>query len=255
MDDRPVGVMDSGVGGLTVASVLRRKYPAESIVYIGDSARNPYGERPAEEIARFAGEMKAFLLKKHVKAIVVACNTITFNTPPSFYEGPVPVVGMSADFSALPKARKVAVFATPASIAAHSHRRGVARALPEAEIREVPCDGLANAIEMGVPDATVTEIIRRCIEAYHAEGAEAAVLGCTHYPLKRQLFEALMPGTYFLDPAEATVDEAMKRLAAEDALSSRREEDEFYFTAGAEEASRLVSEVFGEKRPVLPASL
>ena len=95
MDNRAVGVMDSGVGGLTVARVLAEKYPKEGIVFLGDTARNPYGERPAEEIVRFSEAIKDFLLKKDVKMILVACNTISFNVPPSFLEGDVPVIKMS----------------------------------------------------------------------------------------------------------------------------------------------------------------
>lgn len=255
MDNRPIGIMDSGVGGLTVASVLRRRWPEETICYIGDSLRNPYGERAPEEIARFAGEMKDFLLGRGVKAVLVGCNTITFNTPASFYEGPVPVIGMSADFSSLPKTAKAAVFATPASIACHSHRRGLAQALPEAEIVEVPCDGLANAIETGAPEETIRRLIARCIRTYHAEGAGAAVLGCTHYPLVRRLFEELMPGTVFFDPAERTVEDAMARLAAEDALADARGEDAFFFTAGTDEAAALMEKVFGKHMPAVPAVL
>lgn len=102
MDNRAVGVMDSGVGGLTVARVLAEKYPKEGIVFLGDTARNPYGERPVEEIVRFSEAIKDFLLKKDVKMILVACNTISFNVPPSFLEGDVPVIKMSMNV-ALPE--------------------------------------------------------------------------------------------------------------------------------------------------------
>ena len=204
MDNRPIGIMDSGVGGLTVAAALRRVRPEESILYIGDSRRNPYGERTPEEITRFAEEMKAFLIGKGVKAILVACNTITFNTPPSFYEGPVPVTGMSTDFSSLPKVKKAAVFATPASIASHSHRRGLEAALPGTAIAEVPCDGLAHAIETGAPEAEIREILQGCIRRYGAEDAGAAVLGCTHYPLLMDRLVRLAPWPVdWIDPAPA----------------------------------------------------
>ena len=255
MDNRPIGIMDSGVGGLTVAAALRRVRPEESILYIGDSRRNPYGKRTPEEITRFAEEMKAFLIGKGVKAILVACNTITFNTPRSFYEGPVPVTGMSTDFSSLPKVKKAAVFATPASIASHSHRRGLEAAQPGAAIAEVPCDGLAHAIETGAPEAEIREILQGCIRRYGAEDAGAAVLGCTHYPLVRPLFEELMPETVFCDPAEQTVAETLRRLEADDALAESCGDDVFYFTAAAEEAAALTEKVFGKTMPVRPAEL
>lgn len=250
MDRRPIGVMDSGAGGLTVASVLRRIAPEETIVYFGDSARNPYGERSREEIVRFAGEVKDFLLAKDVKAVIIACNTITFNVPESFYEAPVPVVGMSLDFSALPKVGTAAVFATPASIATHSHKAGILAALPEAEVIEVPCDGLAHAIETCAPAEEMEALIAALIEKYGAEKAEAAVFGCTHYPLVRSVFERLMPETFFLDPAEKTVEKALAALRERDGLADRRGEDAFYFSADAALAETLVEEAFGEKIPV-----
>lgn len=255
MNNQPVGIMDSGVGGLTVAAVLRRLWPKESILYIGDSARNPYGERSKEDIAAFAEEMKAFLLRRGVKAIIVACNTITFNTPPSFYDGPVSVVGMSTDFSALPRVSRAAVFATPASISAHSHRRGLERVMPDADIVEAACPGLAAAIETGTATEDIRRLISACIEESGAAGAEAAVLGCTHYPLVRSVFEELMPGTIFLDPAEQTVTEAMARLALADALAEGPASDTFCFTAKTEEASRLAASVFGGPVPVVDAVL
>lgn len=249
MDNRPIGVMDSGAGGLTVATVLRRLYPEESIVYFGDSARNPYGERPREEIIRFAGDVKDFLIGKGVKGIIIACNTITFNVPRSFYEASIPVTGMSLDFSDLPPVRKVAVFATPASIGTHSHRKGVEKVLPAAEIAEVPCDGLAHAIETLAPKGEIESLIRRLAETYGALGAEAAVFGCTHYPLVRDLFEKVMPHTYFLDPAEKTVETAMAKFRP-DERAGKREADIFYFSAQPEMAEKLVAEAFGKKLPV-----
>lgn len=249
MDNRPIGVMDSGAGGLTVATVLRRLYPEESIVYFGDSARNPYGERPKEEIIRFAGEVKDFLISKGVKGIIIACNTITFNVPPSFYEAAVPVTGMSLDFSGLPKVKKAAVFATPASIATHSHKKGVEKVLPAAEIAEVPCDGLAHAIETLAPKSEIEALIRKLAETYGALDAEAAVFGCTHYPLVRDLFEKVMPHTRFLDPAEKTVETAMAKFGPGD-RAGKRGEDVFYFSAQPEMAEKLVAEAFGKKLSV-----
>lgn len=254
MNNRPIGVMDSGAGGLTVAKVLRRLYPNESIVYFGDSARNPYGERSREEIIRFAGEIKDFLIQKGVKGIIIACNTITFNVPPSFYDGPVPVTGMSLDYSRFPKVQKAAVFATPASIKTHAHKGGLLKALPHAEIVEVPCDGLAHAIETCAPKADVEALIQKLAKTYGALDAEAAVFGCTHYPLVRDLFEKVMPHTTFFDPAEPTVETAMAKFSANE-LARERGEDHFYFSADPELAEKLVEEAMGKAQAVETAVL
>lgn len=254
MNDRPIGVMDSGAGGLTVAKVLRDLYPKESIVYFGDSARNPYGERSKEEIIRFAGEIKDFLIEKGVKGIIIACNTITFNVPDSFYDAPVPVTGMSLDYSAFPKVKKAAIFATPASIATHAHKSGLAKYLPTADIVEVPCDGLAHAIETLAPREEIEALIRRLAETYGALDAEAATFGCTHYPLVRDLFEKVMPHARFFDPAEPTVKSAMAKFSAED-LAGERGEDNFYSSADPEMAEKLVHEAMGKTYTVEKVTL
>lgn len=255
MDHRPIGVMDSGAGGLTVARVLKKRLPKERIVYIGDTARNPYGERPKEEIIRFAGEMKDFLLRKKVKMVIIACNTITFNVPPSFYEGTIPVVGMSLDFSALPHGKKAAVFATPASIATHRHGDAVRRLRPEAAVTEVPCYGLAHAIETGASEKEEEAIISGLLAKYGGGDAEEAVFGCTHYPLAEVAFHHLMPKTFFLDPAEPTVSEAERILKEKDLLSDEEGEDLFYFTADDGAAAPLTKAAMGKAYPIHITSL
>ena len=245
MDNRPIGVMDSGAGGLTAARVLKARYPKETMVYFGDSARNPYGERPREEIVRLAEEGKRFLLSQNVKAVVIACNTITFNVPPAFYEETVPVVGMSLDFSQLPRVSRVAVFATPASIATHRHKEGVLRALPGAAVVEVPCEGLAGAVERVAPREEIRELVQKLTDQYRANGAEAIIFGCTHYPLIRDVFEEIFPGAFLLDPAEKTVEEAMRILAEKDALSEAAGEDAYWFSGDTAAPQKLLSAVMG----------
>lgn len=87
MDNRPIGIMDSGIGGLTVARVLHETYPKEGIVFLGDTKRNPYGERSRDDIVRFSFAIKDFLKEHQVKMILIACNTISFNVPPAFLKG------------------------------------------------------------------------------------------------------------------------------------------------------------------------
>ncbi len=241
MDNRPIGVMDSGAGGLTVVRALKSQFPNETVIYFGDSARNPYGERPRGEIFALATEGKRFLLSQNVKAVIVACNTITFNVPRSFYEEEVPVVGMSLDFSALPPVSTVAVFATPASISTHRHREGVLRSLPFARVAEVPCAGLAGAIEKGAPKGKIESLVRDFSERYGAATAGAVIFGCTHYPLVEDVFSKVFPGAFLLDPAARTVNRAMKVLAEKDALSQKPGEDVYYFTGEGAAAKRLLS--------------
>ena len=245
MDNRPIGVMDSGAGGLTAVRVLKARYSKETVVYFGDSARNPYGERPREEIVRFAEEGKRFLLSQDVKAVVIACNTITFNVPSDFYEEAVPVVGMSLDFSTLPDVRRVAVFATPASIATHRHKEGVLRARPGAEVVEVPCEGLAGAVERVAPKEEIRALVQKLTDKYQAKGAKAVIFGCTHYPLICDIFEDIFPGAFLLDPAEKTVEAAMKILAEKDALSDAAGEDAYWFSGDTAAPQKLLTFALG----------
>ena len=101
MDNRPIGIMDSGIGGLTVARVLHEMYPEEGIVFLGDTKRNPYGERSRDDIVRFSFAIKDFLKEHQVKMILIACNTISFNVPPAFFEEDIPVIKMSMEVEAV----------------------------------------------------------------------------------------------------------------------------------------------------------
>ncbi|WP_440232506.1 glutamate racemase [Dialister succinatiphilus] len=245
MDNRPIGIMDSGVGGLTVARVLHEKYPKESIIFLGDSLRNPYGERTRDEIARFAGEIKDFLIKKDVKMIIIACNTISFNVYPSFLEGPVPVVKMSLDITLPEGTKKAGIFATPASIRTHAHKKYVEKKFPEVEWVEVPCDGVAAAIEQGKDENFISALVQKAAKEYHALGIDAGYWACTHYPLAPSAFARVFPKVPFIDPALPTVEEGMAILQREDRLAEGKGRDEFYFTDGLAHAEPLVKRLFG----------
>ena len=245
MDNRPIGIMDSGVGGLTVARVLHEKYPKESIIFLGDSLRNPYGERTRDEIARFAGEIKDFLIKKDVKMIIIACNTISFNVYPSFLEGPVPVVKMSLDITLPEGTKKAGIFATPASIRTHAHRKYVEKKFPEVEWVEVPCDGVAAAIEQGKDENFISALVQKAAKEYHALGIDAGYWACTHYPLAPEAFRKALPGVPFIDPALPTVEKGMDILKASDALAGEKGTSHFYFTDELTHAAPLVQRLFG----------
>lgn len=245
MDNRPIGVMDSGVGGLTVARVLHDLYPKESIVFIGDSKRNPYGERTREEIADFGEEMKAFLLKKDVKMIIVGCNTISFNVRDNFTEGPVPVVKMSLDISFPEGAEEVGIFATPASIATHAHYNYLSKKYPDIHFIEVPCDGVAAAIEQKKEENLISSLVRKAVKEYHAFGIDAGYWACTHYPLIPYAFAEALPHVPFIDPARPTVEKAVDILRKQDRLAEQTGRNRFYFTDCLENASPLVKSLFG----------
>lgn len=250
MDNRPIGIMDSGIGGLTVARELHRKYPRESIVFIGDNARNPYGERTEQEIIKFAGELKEFLLSQKVKMILIACNTISFTVPPSFYEEPIPVVPMSLALPDLTNTKEIAVFATPATIARHIHKKQILSIYPDIQVDEAPCEGLAHAIETDAADQEKRNILHRAIEKYHASQASLGWLACTHYPLITSLFKEAMPHCSFYDPAEPTVEKGMSLLRNAKSFADTEGTCSFYFTGDIHLAKPLCHRLFGQNAAV-----
>ena len=245
MDNRPIGIMDSGVGGLTVARVLHERYPKEGIVFLGDSLRNPYGERTAEEITKFSEAIKSFLLSKNVKMVIIACNTISFNVPPSFTEDRVPVVKMSTDITLPEDAEKIAVFATPASIRTHAHKKALEKKYGDRKFIEVPCEGIAAAIEQQKGEKVISALVENAVKEYHALGADAGYWACTHYPLAPEAFSSVLPGIPFIDPALPTVEKGMDILKKKDELSEEEGELHFYFTDGIEHARPLAQSLFG----------
>ena len=250
MDNRPIGIMDSGVGGLTVACVLKEKYPNEKFIFIGDTARNPYGNKSPEEVTFFAEEMKAFLAGKQVKMIIAACNTITFSVPPSFFEGKIPVIGMSLDFPELESVNHLAVIGTPMTIRSHRHRERLKKDFPLMNVTEIPIDGLAYAIEMGKEESFIYRMINKAVQKAGAESVDAAVLACTHYPLVAGVFRDILPNTLLIDPAERTVKKAMSILADQNGQSEEAGPCLFFFTESTLRAEVLVKKMFGRRTDI-----
>ena len=246
MDNRPIGIMDSGIGGLTVARVLHETYPEEGIVFLGDTKRNPYGERSRDDIVRFSFAIKDFLKEHQVKMILIACNTISFNVPPAFFEEDIPVIKMSMEVKLPEDAKRFAVFATPATIATHAHKAYFQKKYPQLDFVEVPCDGLAAAIERNADENTLSALVKQAAEEYHALDADTAIWSCTHYPLIADVFRKVLPKVRFLDPALPTVETGMDILRAHDALAGAMQEKTFYFTEGLENSAPLVKKLFGD---------
>ncbi len=215
---QPIGVFDSGVGGLTVVSKLRMLLPHENIIYIGDTKRNPYGSRTPEEILTFTREILHFLTKCNVKLVAVGCNTVTaaaYDTVKN--EVPYPLIGMSKGIytaNEISIKKKIAVFATELTIARHWHKKMAAAMDPQIEIVEQACPELANLVERGVLSGEkVLAPLRRYTAPVIASGADTAIFGCTHFPFLRSLFEDLCGDSMaFVDPAHEMVLQTVQVL-------------------------------------------
>lgn len=247
MDNRPIGVMDSGIGGLTVVKALMERCPNESILYLGDTARNPYGEKTDRCIMDFGGELKSFLIRCGVKMVVVACNTITLHEPPAFYRDAVPVIGMSTDYSSVRNVRKAGIFATPASIRTHVHKKALHSVWPDMEIAEVPCEGLAHAIESGEKKEQLLSMLEGDIHQYGAEDIDMVLFGCTHYPLMEDLFRKLFPRAFFFDPGTVTAERAAGILKTCHMEAEHKGKSHFYFTEKSDTESYWIAQFLHRK--------
>lgn len=220
---RPIGVFDSGVGGLTVLDAIRRRLPHESTVYLGDTARLPYGPKSPETVRRYARECAAFLLERGVKMVVVACNTASTRALPALEgEVPVPVVGVT-----LPGARaaaersltgRIGVIGTRGTIASRAYQEAIGELRSDAVVEGVACPLFVPLVEEGWTDDEVARLTaRRYLEPLLARAVDTLVLGCTHYPHLRDLLrEVAGEEVELVEPARATAREVAERLAALD---------------------------------------
>ncbi|HZO98367.1 MAG TPA: glutamate racemase [Gaiellaceae bacterium] len=191
MDGRPIGVFDSGVGGLTVLHECLVTMPNEDFVYLGDHARLPYGPRPLDEVRRFAFEIAGYLEALGVKLIVVACNTATSAALPALQESlAVPVVGViTPEAAAAVRAtrnRRIGLLATEATVAAGRYETLVRALDAGAHVTAVACPKLVPLIEAG--EQTV-DAVAEYAAPLRAAGCDTVILGCTHYPLIRPVFQ------------------------------------------------------------------
>lgn len=219
-DQRPIGVFDSGVGGLSVLRAIRHELPLERVVYVADSGYAPYGDRPREFIEARALAIVDFLLQRDVKAVVVACNTATGAAVHVLRERltiPVIAIEPAVKPAALQtRSGVVGVLATAGTLSSQKFLDLVDRHGAGVQVLVQPCPGLAEQIEAGelASDGTralVTTLVRPLLE----KSADTLVLGCTHYPFVRDVIaEVAGPSVTIIDPAVAVARELRRRLAA-----------------------------------------
>lgn len=217
----PVGVFDSGVGGLTVLQAIRRRVPRESTVYLGDTARLPYGPKSPETVLRYTREAAAFLLQHDVKLLVVACNTASARTLPALAEElPIPVAGVvrpGAEAAAeLSGEGRIGVIGTRGTVESGAYQSALAEIRPDAEVHAKPCPLFVPLVEEGWTDGIVARLVaRRYLESLLRRRVDTLVLGCTHYPhLRRLIAEVAGPEVELVEPAEATADAVAREIGA-----------------------------------------
>jgi glutamate racemase len=254
---QPVGVFDSGVGGLTVLHELLVHLPHEDFLYLGDTARFPYGERSREELEGFALQIGELLLERGAKLLVVACNAATAAGLPALRARMHELApGLAVVGVVIPPARlaaaatrtgRIGLLATPATVASGAYERAVAALAPSAEVVSVACADLAPIIEGGFPfDQRVVDTVRSYCEPLRAAEVDTVILGCTHYPLVAPMLQrALGPGVTLVTSGAAAAADVQDALR-EHSLSNhqQREGDYRFLCTGDIEAFRALGTRF-----------
>lgn len=223
--DRPIGVFDSGFGGLTVAAALHERLPNESLLYFGDTARVPYGSKSPVVVRAFSREAARFLLSRDIKLLVVACNTATAHAEAMLREElDVPVVGViepGADAAvAATRTGRIGVIGTAGTIASGAYDLAVRRRLgEEGRVYAQPCPLLVPLVEEGWGDHAVAEVVSREYLAHLKEvDVDVVILGCTHYPLLHDTLQSVMgPQVRLVDSGHETA-RAVEAILQERAL-------------------------------------
>jgi glutamate racemase len=208
----PIGIFDSGVGGLTVLRALRERLPSENFIYLGDTARLPYGTKTAGTVRRYALNAAAHLVGRHIKLLVVACNTATSYALDAVSDAsPVPVVGVvrpGVRSALVTGAGRIGIIGTEGTIRSESYQKALSGLGSAVEVMATPCPLFVPLAEEGWGDHPITdEIARHYLRPMLAWGAEAVILGCTHYPLlKPSLQRVVGPEVQLVDSARAVAD-------------------------------------------------
>ena len=243
---RPIAVFDSGVGGLTVLHELLVSLPHEDFVYLGDTARFPYGDRSGEELRRFAVEIADVLLAQDAKLLVVACNAATSNALDAVEQhlasrgDGVDVIGVVAPESQLAVEAthngRIGLLATPATVTSGAYERAVHAVDPHVELLSVACPDLAPIIQAGFPfDERVVETVRSYVRPLREAAVDTVILGCTHYPLVRPMLRRMLGRDVTLVSAGAAAARRVEHaLAAAGLESPNQGEGDYRFMCTAD---------------------
>ncbi len=215
----PIGVFDSGVGGLTVVRALMERLPFESIHYFGDTARVPYGVKSVQTIAHYTTQIAEFLLEKQVKVLIIACNTMAAVAAQRVVDlSPTPVLDVieAGALAALAATRtyRIGVIGTPTTINSNAYARAIHNLSPNAHLTSQACALLVPLVEEGWLEHPVTRMTaQEYLKPVLAEQVDTLVLGCTHYPLLKPLLQEVAgPGVRLVDSAEAMAEQTATLL-------------------------------------------
>lgn len=238
MDNRPIGVFDSGLGGLTSVQELHRQLPEEKVIYYGDTARTPYGSKSPETIIKFATQIVDYLVARNTKMILIACNTVTALALDSLRERypAMPIIGVIG-----PTVRKVVsdgcgnvgVIATKATIGSDVYGRELRALDPDIKVSSAACPAIVPLVEEGLTDTEIMELtIKHYMDDFVRDGGFSdLILGCTHYPLVAGHIRKLYPDLRLYSSSAEVVSEARKILTDRHMLASGSEFTDRYYAS------------------------
>ncbi|MBB1098969.1 glutamate racemase [Limosilactobacillus agrestis] len=225
MDKRPIGVMDSGLGGLSVIRVLREQLPHESVIFVGDQGYFPYGTKTREQVQQLALRIGKFLVKQDVKMMIIACNTATAAALQLLQnELPIPVIGViepGARAATQHHYKKIGVIGTESTIKNGAYAKILAKLNPALGVISSPAQPLVSIVEHGQTGTILAQkTVDTELEVFDNQSIEALILGCTHFPfLQKEIHNKLGANVQLIDPAFETIRQARELLTSENQLS------------------------------------
>ena len=252
MDTRPIGVFDSGLGGLTAVRSLRQILPREHLVYFGDTARVPYGGRSRETLLKYARQDVRFLRSFDLKAILVACGTVSTTSLDTLQaENSLPVVGVVEPTCrralAVTSTGRIGMIATLASVRSGAYEAALHRLDPAVQVRCLPCPLFVPLVENGrfrPGDVVIETVAREYLTPLRDTGIDTLILGCTHYPLLTEVIAGIMgPAVTLVSAGEESAFELKRQLKAADLRTAedRQGETSFYVSDRTEDFERIAS--------------
>lgn len=261
---QPIGIFDSGVGGLTVFREVSKILPHEDLIYLGDTARLPYGNKSSEAIIRFSLECAHFLLSQNIKLLIVACHTASSHALETLQKAlPIPVIGVIQPgyelLMASTQTQRVAILATPATISSHIYQNLIHQNYPMAQVFPVACPLFVPLAEESLYDHEAAYLIaKHYLQPLNSMNIDAALLACTHYPLLRSAIQkALDPSVKILESATSCAELVRYMLAKNHELNQQQTKPSyrFFVTDHPERFSTLAKTFLGRNIELSLASL
>ncbi len=255
MDNRPIGIFDSGVGGLTVMREIMEQLPYENIIYLGDTARIPYGSKSDQTIRKYANQCSSFLMSKDVKTIVIACNTASSIALDHVQQNfDLPILGVidpgARSAAAATENKRIGVIGTIATINSNAYQQKIMEYLHDAEVIGIPCPLFVPIVEEGWEYSNIAELTaEKYLDELIEHEVDTLVLGCTHYPILRYTIRKVVgPNVKLVNPAFETARDLKKLLEENNILNENLGKAKYeYYASDAPERLRRIGGNFLKK--------